>query len=715
VLERRIDLPGAAESPLHARRALRTWLAETDEGAGLAAGLTVDEDQAADAVLLASELCDNAVLHAGTGFALRLAVTDTSLTVTVTDHGVQALERYLSAPRPTTGRAATHGRGLLLIERMSDAWGTRHDSAGHHTWFQLNRPRTASSPCNDTIRGVEATEAVTETHASTTEGWPAPEAVRRLLHLSRRLGDELDLAEQLTELLRRLSEVTELTGARVLVDYGDDQGERALASIGVPMSAPVAAADHAPVDPGSPERSPVAGADLHLRAPLRGRLTVAGGDAPTELLELCAHRIALSIQADWLTGVDHRQRAWMNYLGDASELLSQPRELELTAAIVPQIVVPRLGPWCVVHIYDTLGRLNIAALTHHDEDRIEPLREVMSGPLVRELMQLTQHTTGPTRFSAGPLPLVATPLVSRGRVRGVLSVAAPEGRAHTPEEIMVLRDLARRASLAIDNAQHLAAHKATSQALQRALLPRAVPTAPGIEFAAEYLPASSAVAVGGDFYGVLELAQDSRWLSFIGDVCGKGPTAAARTAVVREVLGALMRDGRPSVQALEGVNKVLMEACDPYQFCTLAAALISRPEPALPPGLDVGLVLAGHEPLVHLHADGAAELVGTAGTALGILPAIQLSPTVVHLSPGDSLIAYTDGVVEQRRRLGSGRLEQFGHARLLQAASAAADLDATQIVSHIRETIADFGPEPQYDDVALLVVRAMAAEPVEAA
>lgn len=697
MLRRRISLPGAAESPLQARRVLRTWLAEaTDTSADSApgAGTPIDEDRAADVVLLASELCDNAVLHAGTGFVLDLAITDTHLTITVTDHGVAPLERYLSAPRPTTGRAASHGRGLLLIERMSDAWGTRHDASGHHTWFQLNR-RGAEEGTRSLLKAPdqEAPEGMVE-HLP--EQWPTSEAIRRLLHLSERLEDQLSLAEQVTELLRRLSEVTALAGASVLVDYADGRGEQSVAAIGAE----------------APDPSATVEAELRLRAPLRGRLVVAGGHVPAELLQVCAHRIALSVQSDWLTGVDQRQRNWMNYLGDASELLSQPRELELTAAIVPQIVVPRLGPWCAVHIYSTLGRLDVAALTHMDEDQIEPLREALSGPLVRELMQLSHLNTGPTRFSAGPLPLVAVPLVSRGRVRGVLSIAQPEGRAHTAEEIMVLGDLARRASLAIDNAQHLAAHKATSQALQRALLPRAVPTAPGIEFAAEYLPASSAVAVGGDFYGVLELAQDTRWLSFIGDVCGKGPTAAARTAVVREVLGVLIRDGRPSVQALEGVNKVLLEARDPYQFCTLAAALISRPDPQVMPGLDVGLVLAGHEPLVLLHADGNAELVGTSGTALGIVPRIELTPSVVHLDPGDSLIAYTDGVVEQRRRLGTGKLEQFGHDRLLAAAGQAANLDAAQIVTHLRTAITEFGPEPQYDDVALLVVRAMDTDAV---
>ncbi|MGQ0482006.1 MAG: SpoIIE family protein phosphatase [Pseudonocardia sp.] len=695
VLERRVSLPGAADSPLRARRVLRTWLTDAGTAASRGEYADIDEDVAADVVLLASELCDNAVLHAGTGFEMALNITDTALTLTVTDHGVQPLERYLSGPRPTTGRAATHGRGLLLLERMSDAWGTRHDSGGHHTWFRLDRPATTDSPTEPVDMPNEPPTPLDDpSPASRGTGWPAPEAVRRLSHLSRRLVDGLCLAEQVTELLRRLAEATDLTAAAVSVDYDDGQGERVIATL----------------DIGDGRLPVTSDVQLPLRPPLRGRLTLSfsrmRGRFVSELAELCASRVALSVQSEWLTGVDNRQRAWANFLSDASELLGQPREVALTAAIVPQIVVPRLGPWCVVHLYDATGHLDVAALTHVDDDQIDHLREAMSGSMVDELTRLTAQHDGPSQSSLGSLPLTAMPLIARGRVCGIVSVSWPDGRGHTAEEIMVLRDLSRRVSLAIDNAQHLAAHKATSQALQRALLPRAMPSSVGIEFAADYLPASAASAVGGDFYGVLELSQDARWLSFIGDVCGKGPEAAARTAVVRDVLGVLIRDGRPSTEALETLNAVLLETRDPYQFCTLAAAMITRAEPARAPGLDIALVLAGHEPLVLLRASGAAELVGTTGTALGIVPTVSLQPSVLHLEPGDSLIAYTDGVVEQRRRLGSGRPEQFGHTRLLQSASEAVDLGAAQIISHIRETMTEFGPEPQYDDIALLVVQA---------
>jgi len=138
----------------------------------------------------------------------------------------------------------------------------------------------------------------------------------------------------------------------------------------------------------------------------------------------------------------------------------------------------------------------------------------------------------------------------------------PGQRPHTPEDVALVGDIARRASLAIDNARNTAAHIATSQALQKALLPRALPAGPGIEFAAEYLPASTGSDVGGDFYDVLDI-DSTHWLASVGDVCGKGARAAARTGMVRDVLRVLIREGRSLTRAVELLNDVMMDAGDP--------------------------------------------------------------------------------------------------------------------------------------------------------
>jgi phosphoserine phosphatase RsbU/P len=305
---------------------------------------------------------------------------------------------------------------------------------------------------------------------------------------------------------------------------------------------------------------------------------------------------------------------------------------------------------------------------------------------------------------AVPTDGIALPLRARGRTLGVLLVGRPQNRPHSPEDVVLAGDVARRAALAIHNAQSTGAHAAVSQALQQALLPRALPVVPGVDFASEYLPASSGSDVGGDFYDVLTV-DPSRWLVSIGDVCGKGARAAARTGLVRDVLRVLVRDDRPLPRAIEMLNEVMIEADDPLQFCTLAAAMVSRRRRGGPDeprgGLDIDLVLAGHVQPVLVRADGTAELIGTFGTAVGLVRTVRLTCTRHHMEPGDTLLVYTDGVTERRR----GR-EQFGAERLLAVAARAAGRPAVQVVGAVRDAVERFSAEPLDDDVALLAVRA---------
>jgi serine phosphatase RsbU (regulator of sigma subunit) len=305
----------------------------------------------------------------------------------------------------------------------------------------------------------------------------------------------------------------------------------------------------------------------------------------------------------------------------------------------------------------------------------------------------------PAWFS-DPTDGIAVGLTARARPIGALVVGRPVQRAHTPEDVALVGDIARRASLAIDNARTTAAHIATSQALQQALLPRALPEAPDVEFAAEYLPASAGTDVGGDFYDVLAIDAD-RWVVSVGDVCGKGARAAARTGMVRDVLRVLIREGRTVTRAVELLNDVMMEAADPLQFCTLAAALVGT---AGRGRLDVELVLAGHLQPVLVRPGGEVDLVGRHGTAVGLVNRLDLTCTTHTLAPGEALLFYTDGVTE--RRHGD---EQFGTERLLRTAAAAAGRPAPALLTAVLGALDRFTADPRDDDIALLAVRAAPA------
>ena len=135
------------------------------------------DDVADTVVLLASELCENAVLHAGTEFEVALRIDAAEVVVTVSDRGAGPLEQHLAQPRRRYGRAAAHGRGLQLLAKLATAWGTRHEQDGtHRTWFSVatdGRRRPAAPPAALAVEQAAVPEV--------------PSArVRRLLHLPSR-------------------------------------------------------------------------------------------------------------------------------------------------------------------------------------------------------------------------------------------------------------------------------------------------------------------------------------------------------------------------------------------------------------------------------------------------------------------------------------------------------------------------------------------------
>jgi len=654
--ERRAKFPGDLSAPGAARRFVRAALgdARLDELAG-------------DAVLLVSELCENAVLHAGTGFTVELVTDGVELTVAVTDHGSTPMElRRVVPPTPGT-RRDTNGRGLVLVDSVAAAWGSQHDTRGHRVWFTLR----ATAPA-----GVAAVPA-----APPLSAWPDPATTRWLMFLP---SFDAQLPILVTEMLRRLCDVLTATGGSVVLDDGAATTE--LATYGA-------------------RTGPSVTVPLPLASPRTGRLVVHS-DLPdaAELAALTAQRIALSVEADQLYSADRERWLWMTYLAEATEMFGNSLDVRMTTAIVPQVLVPRLGRWCALHLLDERGRLVLEAFTHVDEDVLPELRAELA-PLSGDGGALTVLLADKAEAAGlgAPLDGVAVPLRVGGRAIGTISVGRPPARAHQPEELLMLTELARRAGQAVDNAQRDSAHVATSQALQQALLPRALPTPDGVTFAAAYLPVSAGADVGGDFYDVLTLGPD-RWLTVVGDVCGKGPRAAARTGLVRDVLRVLLRDGQPLGRTFELLNEMMLEAGDPSQFATVALAVITR-QATVPASLAVELVLAGHEQPALVHEDGTVTYLGEHGSAVGLVRKFAVHPTRHVLLAGDTLVFYTDGITEHRRGP-----DQFGPERLAQALRRAAGGTADGMIGALRQAVEDFSPEPQRDDIAIVAVRVPSGE-----
>lgn len=689
-----------------------------------ASGIEPSGELMDDVILLASELFENAVLHAGTIFDVEVRVGTDEIFVGVRDHGAGPLEQYLAEPRKGYGRAASHGRGLLLLQRMASAWGTRHDFDGsHQVWFVLNRtdqpavasapspaPPEASEPPESRLPEADGSRALAQPprpQASWTgdenaplvgAAWSDIDKLRWLLRVPAHPAGGLDLHILVAELARRLRELIGAAGVTVEADEGDGAGFRELARDGV--------------DPATSAPGGVVDIPLPLSPPLRGTLRLAavpGSTALEPLAEVAAQRIALAVESEWLRGAERRRQTWLTYLADTSELLGQSLDVGLTVTVIPHVAVPRLGEWCAVYLPGPNGKPRLAAVSHADERALAELREALepsSGPppsdqLRSRVVELLRGGMVPASFSS-PTDGIAVPLTSAGRPVGVLAVGRRANRAHSPEDVTIISDIARRAALAIDNAQRAEQHSAISHALQQALLPRALPTTAGITFAAAYVPGGT-TEVGGDFYDVVPAAAGG-WLAAIGDVCGKGARAAARTSLVRDVLRAIFRDRGSLVSTIASLNEVMLEAADPAQFCTLAAATINHTTPGHAGPVAVDLVLAGHPQPVLLRADGSADYVGKFGTAIGLVDRIELTRTTHTLERGDLLLFYTDGVTERRR----GN-DQFGSERLLRVAGQCAGLSAERTISTVRAAVEAFSPDERRDDIALLAIQADAA------
>jgi phosphoserine phosphatase RsbU/P len=677
-LVRRVRLPADRRTPAAARALVRELLAEAklDGLDGL-----LDE-----ALLLTTELSTNGVVHAGTELDIEVIVDGNGLTVTVMDFATGTLGQL---PAPAAGdpsaaaELAERGRGLLLVDHFATRWGTTHHASGKGVWFRLDAPGRPDAPARLTGR-----PAAGPGHPPTGGRlvWPGTEAVTGLLGIAVDPHADDAIGGFAAELLSRLAQVVGAAGGVVRFDWGDGTGPRVLARYGLP---PRAGADSVRVQ-------------LAVGRPCSGELEL---DAPPSgyarpLAQLVAERLALTLENDRLRRADLRRQTWLTFLAEASELLAHSLDVELTLALIPQLVVPRLGQWCAVHTANEWGHPRLAAATHADEEQLARLRELLDvdGPdsvlaALRDALRTGSHTPlGP------PTEGFVVPLVARGQRLGTLAVGRHAGHRHDPDEIAVLEDVARRSALAVDNARIHAERRRVAHTLQQSLLPPVLPVVRGIGFAAEYVPTGDDAEVGGDFYDVVPLPDD-RWLVVVGDVSGKGVQAATVTGLVRDVIRVLVRDGRPLEEALVRLNDTLVERGG-GRYCTLALAAVHRDDGGGDGRLAVTLHLAGHDRPVLVRSDGRVSFVGTGGTALGLLQTITSPVTEVPLAPGDTLVFYTDGVTERRR----GR-ELFGNSRLREAAAPLAGYSADVVAARLRTATLGFSAEAPRDDIAILVLR----------
>ena len=303
------------------------------------------------------------------------------------------------------------------------------------------------------------------------------------------------------------------------------------------------------------------------------------------------------------------------------------------------------------------------------------------------ILDHVDHTTvlNPILLAKGIQSMMGVPMVAGGRVIGVLHVGSLTPRRFTGHEVELLQLAADRAAAAVQS-MTVQADRQAAAALQRSLMPTALPAVPGAELAARYIPGSG--GVGGDWYDVFTLPTGELCV-VIGDVAGSGLPAAVIMGRMRSVLRAYALETRDPAEVLSRLDRKIQH----FEADAMATVLYA----VIDPGLDrMDICLAGHFPPVIAYPGQPAELASVStGLIIGVADPAPRPVTSLPIPPGALLCFYTDGLIERR-----GELIDDGLARLCQALTPQPADDACATVMQ-----ALVGSGPARDDIALLMVR----------
>jgi len=303
---------------------------------------------------------------------------------------------------------------------------------------------------------------------------------------------------------------------------------------------------------------------------------------------------------------------------------------------------------------------------------------------------LWPHITDLKITSAAYLPLIV-----QARPIGAIGLLYSDRRGFTADERNVLVALGSGIAQSLQRAMFYEQEKDLAQGLQQAMLPRRIPEVPGADIAVRYRAASPGGSlgrdIGGDWYDVIPLP-GGRVGAVVGDVQGHDTHAAAVMGQLRIVLRAYAAEGHTPATVMARAS-VFLQELDTERFATCLYAQVD-----LVTGV-VQLVRAGHiDPLVR-GSDGCRRVTVEGGLPLGLsaeLGRIEYPVTTIELDPDDTLVMYTDGLVEQ-----PGADLDDG-LRCLGAQVEAGPDDVRDLADRLDERAAERGGQ---DDVALLLLR----------
>lgn len=284
---------------------------------------------------------------------------------------------------------------------------------------------------------------------------------------------------------------------------------------------------------------------------------------------------------------------------------------------------------------------------------------------------------------------------------GVLYVDSRKTRgAFSKTSLQLLESLAFEASKSLESVRlmHEEQEKkrferefATAREVQLALLPTTFVQPAHFEVSAHSLPCRY---VGGDFYDLLTL-EDGRAVLILGDVSGKGISAALIASMAQGVIYAQLNSGLSLPEVLTSLNRVLVQKSNANRFITLFCALIA-------PDGTFSFVNAGHNPAILVRANRETELLSTGSMLLGAFDFAEYHSQKTKLEPNDVLVVFSDGVTEAVDTTN----QLFGDRRLEQLVRESVGLSAKDIKDRIEREVLEFTRGlPQGDDITLIALK----------
>jgi PAS domain S-box-containing protein len=421
------------------------------------------------------------------------------------------------------------------------------------------------------------------------------------------------------------------------------------------------------------------------------------------------------------------ESAWrrLRLVSEVSELLALSLSYPETFDRLAERIVRDIADLCLIDTVDESGRIVRVAARHRERARqriadrlledfppestgqhpvprvIQTARSQFSPIMTEDFLRATCRDDEHYQVvrELGFQSYISVPLIARSRTLGALTLVSTDpSRRYSEQDLAVAEEIARRASVRIDNARLYEERNRVAHVLQQGLLPERLADVPRLELAARYFAAGEGIEAGGDFYDVFRVSDD-RWALVIGDVSGKGPEAAAFMGLARPALRALARAHRRPARVLRTLNEELLDHGVEGRFLTVAYVQVRPGEGG---GVDLTACLAGHPPGILVSAAGNVSEVGVPGTMLAAFEEVELTQDRRVMVPGDLLLLYTDGLAD----------EQPSHAALgldeLRALLAGQTEDSAEsIASRLQRLVErrDRGRRVGRDDIAFLVVR----------